>query len=168
MSSRLIATFPTHARGFLAMAARLRLRQGVIREISGVESRLALSVPLASAKVSAGFPSPADDYIERPLDFNELLIQNAAATFAVRVSSDSMINVGIFPDDIVVINRAMTPKDTHIVIALLDGEFTLKRYRRRRGRVWLQAENRNYPDTEITEEMTFEIWGVVTGVVRKM
>ena len=77
-----------------------------------------------------------------------------------------MIDVGIFPDDIIVINRAANAKDRDIVIALLDGEFTLKRYRKRGNRVWLTAENKNYPDINITEEMAFEVWGVLTGIVR--
>lgn len=166
MSSRLLASFPVHGREFFAFAAKLGIRPGAVRGISQVEVRTAATIPLVVAKVPAGFPSPADDYIDRPLDFNELLIVNPAATFAIRVASDSMIDAGIFPDDIAVINKAANAKDRDIVIALLDGEFTLKRYRKRGSRVWLKAENKNYPDTDITGEMTFEVWGVLTGIVR--
>lgn len=166
MSSRLLASFPIHGREFFVSAAKLGIRPGAVRGISQVEVRTAATIPLVVAKVPAGFPSPADDYIDRPIDFNELLIANPAATFAIRVSSDSMIDVGIFPDDIIVINRAANAKDRDIVIALLDGEFTLKRYRKRGNRVWLTAENKNYPDINITEEMAFEVWGVLTGIVR--
>jgi DNA polymerase V len=78
-----------------------------------------------------GLPSPADDYLERPLDFNELIIENAAATFAVRVERESMTGIGIFPGDIAVVNCARNPVDGCIVVALIDGEFTIKRYRKR-------------------------------------
>ncbi|MDI1286334.1 MAG: translesion error-prone DNA polymerase V autoproteolytic subunit [Reyranella sp.] len=119
-----------------------------------------------TATAECGFPSPADDYLDRPLDFNELLIDNAPATFAVRVSGDSMTGIGIFPGDIAVINRAKRAANRSIVIALVDGEFTLKRYRRRRTRIWLQAENPAYKDLEILEGMAFEVWGVVTRSIR--
>src|SRR5262249_22801044 len=111
-------------------------------------------------------PSPADDYLDRPLDFNELLIVNPAATFAVRIAGDSMINAGMFPNDIAVIDRSLAVVDKCIVLALLDGEFTIKRYRQKRSRVWLHAENPAYQDITITEEMTFEVWGVIRGIVR--
>jgi DNA polymerase V len=123
-------------------------------------------VQLVTANVAAGFPSPADDYLDRPLDFNELLIENAPATFAVRVAGDSMIGAGIFPNDIAVVNRARTPKDQDIILALVDGDFTIKRLRKRRGVAWLQAENSNYPDIQIVPEISFEVWGVVTHSIR--
>jgi SOS-response transcriptional repressor LexA len=83
----------------------------------------------------------ADDYLDRPLDLNELIIENAAATFAVRVASEGMTGAGIFPGDIAIVNRARTPVDGCIVLALLNREFSIKRYRNRSGCVWLQAEN---------------------------
>jgi DNA polymerase V len=115
-----------------------------------------------------GFPSPADDYLDQPLDFNELLIENPAATFAVRVGGDSMIGAGIFPGDIAIVNRARAIDDKCIVLALVDGEFTIKRYRQKRGRVWLQAENPAFADIQITPEMTFEVWGVITNAIRML
>ena len=133
-----------------------------------VEARLFLEVPLVTSRVPAGFPSPVDDYLEQPLDFNELLIDNQAATFAVRVGGDSMIGAGIFPNDIAVVNRAKNPTDRCIILALVDGGFTLKRYRRRGGRVWLQAENPAYADIEIAEGVAFEVWGVVTKSIRML
>jgi len=131
-----------------------------------VAKRLTSSVPLMAWPAACGFPSPADDYMDRPLDFNELLIVNAASTFAVRVIGDSMIDAGIFPKDIAVIDRSVTPVDRHIVLALLDGDFTIKRYRKRDGRVWLQAENPAYANILLTEDSTFEVWGVVTRSIR--
>ena len=118
------------------------------------------------AVAECGFPSPADDYLDRPLDFNELLIENAPATFAVRVAGDSMTGIGLFPGDIAVVNRAKAVVDGCIVVALVDGEFTLKRYRKRGGRTWLKAENPAFKDIEIHEDMSFEVWGVVTRAIR--
>ena len=119
-----------------------------------------------SAAAACGFPSPADDYLDRALDFNDLLVENAPATFAVRVSGDSMTGIGLFPGDIAIVNRAKTPVDKSIVVALVDGEFVLKRYRKRGRRLWLQAENPAFKDIEIQEGMAFEVWGVVTRSIR--
>ena len=141
---------------------------GAIRAFLVVEAKTVTAVPLVTANAQCGFPSPADDYLDRPLDFNQLLIENAPATFAVRVAGDSMIGIGIFPGDIAVVNRAERVTDKCIVIALLDGEFTLKRYRKKRGRVWLQAENPTFADIEITEDAAFEVWGVVTKSIRML
>lgn len=133
-----------------------------------VESRLPLTVPLMSGTAECGFPSPADDYLDRPLDFNELLIENPSATFAVKVAGDSMTGIGLFPGDIAIVNRAKGVVDGSIVVALVDGEFTLKRFRRRGGRVWLHPENPAYPDIEVSEGMAFEVWGVVTHSIRML
>jgi DNA polymerase V len=124
-------------------------------------------IPLAGNTVPAGFPSPAEDFIDRALDFNELLVENPAATFAVRVAGESMTGIGIFPKDIAVVNRARNPVNGSIVVALVDGSFTMKRYRLKDGKITLQAENLAYPDIEITEGSDFEIWGVVTHSIRK-
>lgn len=124
------------------------------------------SVPLAGSSVPAGFPSPAEDYIDSALDFNELLIENPAATFAVKIAGESMTGVGMFPNDIAVINRARAPSNGCIVLALVDGDFTVKRYKTREGRITLQAENPKYPDIEIKDGMDFEVWGVVTSFLR--
>lgn len=123
-------------------------------------------VPLAGGSVTAGFPSPADDYLDRALDFNELLIENPAATFAVRIAGESMTGAGMFPGDIAVINRARTPTSGSVVLALVNGDFTVKRYRVRAGRVILQAENPAYPDIEIRDGTEFEVWGVVSHSIR--
>ena len=132
-----------------------------------VELRVAATVPLATSSAAAGFPSPAEDHLDRALDFNELLVENVPATFVVRVSGNSMTDVGIMPGDYAVVNRALRAVDKAVVVALVDGEFTLKRYRRRGARIWLQAENPTYQDIDILDGMAFEIWGVVTGIVRK-
>ena len=132
-----------------------------------VEIRATVAVPLASYGAAAGFPSPAEDHLDRALDFNELLVTNVPATFVVRVTGDSMTGVGIIAGDYAVVNRAIRPTNKAVVVALVDGEFTLKRFRRRGARVWLEAENPVYEDIEILDGMAFEIWGVVTGIARK-
>jgi DNA polymerase V len=133
-----------------------------------VEVRTNLSVPLVGAGVKAGFPSPAEEFEDRPLDFNELLVTNPAATFAVRAQGDSMAGAGVFDGDICVVDRSLKPTDRSIIVALVNGEFTMKRLRMKNGRVWLQAENPAYPDIPITDGMEFEIWGVVAKSVRML
>ncbi len=144
------------------------LKAGDISAFLDLENRGAVSVPLVSSSVAAGFPSPADDYLDRPLDFNELLIENPAATFAVRIAGESMIRAGLFPGDIAVVDRSRTASNGCVVLALVDGEFTIKRYRRRGATVLLQAENPKFSDIAIIEGMTFEVWGVVTKAIRML
>ena len=133
-----------------------------------VEIRTRAQVPLVSSSAAAGFPSPADDYLDRPLDFNELLIENPAATFAVRFAGESMTGIGLFPGDIAIVDRSKSAKSGCIGLALVDGEFTVKRYRRRAGMIVLQAENPKYPDIIISGETSFEVWGVVTKAIRML
>lgn len=133
-----------------------------------VEVRYDLRVSLMAMSVPAGFPSPAEDYLDKPLDFNELIIANPAATFAVRVDGDSMIGAGIHPGDIAVVDRSLSAKDGRVVLALVDGAFALKRFRKRNCRVWLASENPQYPDLVISEDMTFEVWGCVRRCVRML
>ena len=121
---------------------------------------------MVGSRASCGFPSPADDYLEHPLDFNELLVANPEATFAVRVAGDSMTGIGIFPGDIVIVDRAANAHDKAIVLAILDGEFTLKRYRDTGGRRWLEPENPAYPPIPLSEDSAFEVWGVVRHGIR--
>jgi DNA polymerase V len=112
--------------------------------------------------------SPAEDYLDGPLDFNELLVANPAATFAVRLAGESMIGAGLFPGDIAVVDRSVAPTNNCIVLALLDGEFTVKRYRRSGTTVILAPENSSFASITITEERTFEIWGVITRSIRML
>ena len=124
--------------------------------------------PLFLASVSAGFPSPAEDYIEGRLDLNRHLIKHPAATFFVRVAGDSMINAGIHPGDILVVDRALEPQDSNVVIAVIDGELTVKRISQRHGKLFLVPDNQAYEPLEILEEMEFEVWGVVTSVIHNL
>ncbi|MFP5077410.1 LexA family protein [Rhizobium sp. YIM 134829] len=127
---------------------------------------MAQTVPLVGATASCGFPSPADNHLDHPLDFNELIIENPAATFAVRAAGLSMTGAGIYPGDIVVVNRACNVAHENIILALVDGEFTIKRYLVRAGVVSLHAESPAYRDIVIEEGREFEVWGVVTRLIR--
>lgn len=122
---------------------------------------------LASSAVNAGFPSPAADYMEGELDLNQFLIQNPDATFFIRVNGDSMIDAGILDEDILVIDRSVQAKHNSIILAVVDGEFTVKRFSTRGGRTMLYPENHNYAPIEVTENETFQIWGVVTSCIHK-
>lgn len=124
--------------------------------------------PLFLASVSAGFPSPAEDYIEGRLDLNRHLIKHPAATFFVRVAGDSMIGAGIHPGDILVVDRALEPQDSNVVIAVIDGELTVKRISQRQGKLFLLPDNQAYEPLEILAEMEFEVWGVVTSVIHNL
>lgn len=124
--------------------------------------------PLFLATVSAGFPAPAEDYIEGRLDLNKHLIKHPAATFFVRVAGDSMTGAGIHPGDILVVDRSLEPRDANVVIAVLDGELTVKRISRRDGRLYLVPDNSLYQPLEILEGMEFEVWGVVTSVIHSL
>ncbi|HAV5345469.1 TPA: translesion error-prone DNA polymerase V autoproteolytic subunit [Acinetobacter baumannii] len=123
------------------------------------------SIPLAIEKVSAGFPSPAQDYVDRTLDMNEHLIKNEEATFIVRVASLSMLNAGIDIDDELIVDRSLDAKHNDIVVALIDNDFTVKRLMIEEKR-WLKAENPDYPDIHLNEGQELMIWGVVTYILK--
>jgi len=124
-------------------------------------------VPLLACKVSAGFPSPADDHLDSSLNIQELLVRKPSSTFFVRATGNSMKGVGIYNNDILIVDRSVNPISGSIVIAAVDGECLVKIYRRDNQKTWLQAANPRYADLSINEGNSFEIWGVVTGVVRQ-
>ena len=126
-----------------------------------------ISIPLFTSPVKAGFPSPAEDFIEETLDLNKYLIKHPAATFFVKVEGDSMIDANIFKNDILIIDRSLSPQDKKIVIAILNGEFTVKRIRILKNKIYLQPENKNYSQIEIPPNSDFEIWGVVTHIIHQ-
>lgn len=128
----------------------------------------ALGIPLFLGAVEAGFPSPADDYMEGRLDLNTHLVKHPAATFFVRVTGDSMLGAGIHPGDLLVVDRSLAPVDRKVVIAVIDGELTVKRIRMKNGMIRLVPENSAYPPIEIHREMNFEVWGVVTSVIHRL
>ena len=126
------------------------------------------AIPLYLEHIAAGFPSPADDYIEGVLDLNTYLIRNPAATFMVKVSGDSMTEAGIHDGDVLVVDRAEEPASGRIVVAVLDGELTVKRLLLRDGERILMPENPCYAPMTVSSNQELHIWGVVTGVVRRV
>lgn len=118
--------------------------------------------------ISAGFPSPADDFKEQRLSLDEELVKNKDATFYARVSGQSMIGAGLDDNDLLVIDRSLEPSNNKIAVCFLDGEFTVKRLRVSDGEVWLQPENPDYPIIKISEDNNFVIWGIVTNVIKKV
>jgi DNA polymerase V len=131
------------------------------------EKRTSLRLPLVSASVEAGFPSPADDHLERGIDLNEELIRNPAATFLVRVKGDSMRDAGIHSGDVLIVDKSLVPTDRKIVVAMIDGNFTVKRFRKRGGQVFLEAENPEFPPLEVTEGQELSIFGVVSYIIHQ-
>lgn len=126
-----------------------------------------LELPYAS-KISAGFPSPAEDYMDMTLDLNKELIKNPNATFYARVKGNSMQNIGIHDGDVLVIDRALEPVNDTIAVCFIDGEFTVKRVHVEKERCYLLPENPEYPAIPVHEDNHFMIWGIVTYVIKKM
>ena len=124
-----------------------------------------LNIPLFMSRVQAGFPSPADDYIEQGLDLNDFLIKRPTATFFMKVAGDSMKDAGINNDDILIVDRSLTAIHNCIVVAVVNSEYTVKRLQKIKDKIYLMPENKKYPVIEIKEGMDFEIWGVVTYVI---
>ena len=127
-----------------------------------------LPLPQFGHRIPAGFPSPADDYIEDRLDLNEYLIHHKEATFFLRVKGHSMTGAGIHDGDMLIVDRSLNADDGKIVIAALEGELTVKRLSLKDGKVALIAENPDYPPITLKEGQEITIWGVVTNVIHKV
>jgi len=131
------------------------------------ENTTELMIPIFTSRVQAGFPSPADDHLEDALDLNTHLIQHKDATFFVKAQGDSMLGAGIHQGDILIVDKSLTAKSGKIVIAVVDGEFTVKRLHKYKGNITLKSENPEFEDIKVggTEELI--IWGVVTSVIHQ-
>ena len=136
--------------------------------LSEVINKGLYEVPMYSNKVAAGFPSPADDYLEDKIDLNQYLVKHPASTFLVRASGESMINAGIFPDDILVVDRSLKAEDGKVVIAVVDNELTVKRYRKKGKKIFLEPENNAFDPIVIADESEAFVWGVVTNVIHNL
>jgi len=123
--------------------------------------------PLMATPVVAGFPSPAEQYVEAPLDLNELLVHKPAATYFVRATGGSMLGAGIHPGDILVVDRSLEAVDGSVVIAAVDNEFTVKYLRRDASGVRLEAANRRFKPIVFSEDMELRLFGVVTAVIHQ-
>lgn len=139
-----------------------------IKEISSFSANKNLQRPLIGSNIAAGFPSPAQDYIEKVIDLNEHLITHPAATFFVRVEGESMTGAGIFDNDVLIVDRALEATDGRVIVAVLNGELTVKRLFIKRNQWSLLPENPQYPEILITEDTDFSVWGVVTWCLHKL
>lgn len=128
----------------------------------------AFAIPMFLEKIPAGFPSPASDYIEQGLDLNAYLVQHKSSTFVFQVKGDSMSGIGILDGDKLTVDRSIEPRHKHIIVAVLNNEFTVKRLYRRGGVIELRAENPAYLPIRCKDFEEIQVWGVVTGVLRKL
>jgi len=140
----------------------------LIKEIFEIQIQNKSYHQFYSCAVTAGFPSPADDYLESKLDLNDYLIKHPSATFFVRVVGDSMVNAGIHNNDIIIVDRSIKPKHGKIIVAALDGQMTVKRLYRRDKKVILLPENNLFKPIEISDSMEIVIWGVATNVIHAL
>ena len=125
-------------------------------------------MPQATECVSAGFPSPADDYLDIGIDLNEQLIQHPESTFLLRVSGDSMIGAGIHNGDLLVVDRSLEPRPGHIIVAVLDGAFTLKRLSLKNGVLFLEADHPNYQPIDLRRYENVQVWGVAMHSIHSL
>tara|TARA_B100000945_G_scaffold321198_1_gene334405 strand:- start:3445 stop:3876 length:432 start_codon:yes stop_codon:yes gene_type:complete len=123
---------------------------------------------LVEQGISAGFPSPADDFKEIRISLDEELIKNSESTFYARVSGDSMIEAGLDDGDLLIIDRSLNPESGKIAVCLFDGEFTVKRIKKERNKIYLMAENKKYKPMELKEDNELIIWGIVEYVIKKV
>ncbi len=137
-------------------------------EILSSNTDSTLVLPLVDNGISAGFPSPADDFLDLSIDLNKELIKNPSATFYGRVKGDSMIGAGLNDGDLLIIDKSLEPIDNKIAVCFIDGEFTVKRIKIEKEIVWLVAENEKYAPIKVTKDNDFIIWGVVTTVIKSV
>ena len=122
---------------------------------------------LLQNRVCAGFPSPAEDLGAQRIDLTQVLVVHPQATYFMRASGHSMVEAGIFDNDIIVVDRAIKPRHNHVVVAIVDGDFTVKHLYQRAGRIKLKAANPTFPDIVPKEGQTIEVWGVVTSSIKQ-
>jgi DNA polymerase V len=131
------------------------------------DTTMSLEIPLGQPAVSAGFPSPAEDYVDLKLDLNKHLVQHPAATFYVRVKGSSMQNAGINDNDMLIVDRSLEPKNNAIAVCVVNGEFTVKRLRKVKGDLFLMPENPSFKPLKVGADSGFEVWGMVAYIIHK-
>lgn len=146
----------------------LKLHAGTILDIFSADTETALKLPFVADGISAGFPSPALDFVDLSIDLNKHLIKHPSATFYGRVKGDSLKNAGIHTGDLLIIDRSLEPTNGKIAVCYIDGEFTAKRIKIEKPIIWLIAENENYQPIKVTKENDFLIWGIVTHVIKNV
>ena len=144
-----------------------RIHAGSVLDFFTPDFTTLLELPLAGTAIAAGFPSPAEEYLDLALDLNKELIKHPAATFYARVKGDSMVDAGIQDGDLLVIDKALEPKEGTVAVCYLDGEFTVKRLSVREEGVYLMPANAEFKPIRITEENNFLVWGLVAYVIHK-
>tara|TARA_B100000989_G_scaffold122298_1_gene90329 strand:+ start:737 stop:1189 length:453 start_codon:yes stop_codon:yes gene_type:complete len=143
------------------------LRKSKDLEVFSIDQETVLDIPFFDNQVPAGFPSPAQDYIDLDLDLHNYLVKNPSSTFCVRVTGESMRDAGINSGDIMLVDRSLDPKNRSIVLAVVDNEFTVKRVNVSQEGLFLMPENTDFNPIKITTEMNFQVWGVVTYIIHK-
>jgi|TARA_B100001750_G_scaffold217736_1_gene203328 DNA polymerase V len=146
----------------------IRVPVSKIKYVSNTINKGLYEIPLYGNKVAAGFPSPADDYLEDKIDLNQYLVKHPASTFLVRATGESMIKAGIFPNDILVVDRSLKAENGKVVIAAIDGELTVKRFRKIGNKITLEAENDSYESITFDKKNEAYIWGIVTNVIHDL
>tara|TARA_B100001123_G_scaffold447029_1_gene603258 strand:- start:1008 stop:1451 length:444 start_codon:yes stop_codon:yes gene_type:complete len=136
-------------------------------DLFNIIKKTQINTPIFSDSISAGFPSPATDYMENKLDLNEYLIKHPAATFIVKASGSSMVNANIYSGDLLIVDKSLTPKNNDIVIASIFGDLTVKKIKKKEKLFFLVSANEDYPSIEVKEEMECFIWGVVTYIIHE-
>jgi DNA polymerase V len=134
----------------------------------GINQSTPIELPFVANGISAGFPSPADDFLDLNIDLNKYLIKNPSTMFYGRVRGDSMIDAGIHDGDLLIIDKSLETKEGKIAVCFIDGEFTVKRIKIEKDCVWLIAENQNYKPIKVTKDNDFIIWGIVTNVIKNL
>ena len=142
-----------------------RAQEPSVEDVLDLVRSTRYALPLYMDAVSAGLPTQSEDYIEGKIDLNRHLVKNPTSTFLVRVTGDSMIEAGIHSGDALIVDRSLKPDDQKIVIAVLNGELTVKRMHYEKNRLFLMPANPNYPAIAIAEGMELQVWGVVTNVI---
>lgn len=136
-------------------------------EIFSVDTSVKMELPFIDTGVSAGFPSPAEDYIEQRIDLNGVLIKNPSSTFYAKVKGNSMKGAGVYDGDIVIIDKSLVPSQDSLLVCFLDGEFTLKKVKKVNDDLFLIPENPDFKPIKINPESDFRLWGVVTYTIHK-
>ncbi len=146
----------------------LKLHAGNLIDIFSADTESELMLPFVNEGISAGFPSPALDFVDLSIDLNKHLIKHPSATFYGRVKGESLKNAGVSDGDLLVIDRSLEPINGKIAVCFIDGEFTAKRIKKSKLELWLMPENDDYEPIKITEDNNFVVWGVVTHVIKSL
>ena len=146
----------------------LKLHQTTTLEIYSADTSTNIALPFVESGISAGFPSPADDFLDASIDLNREFVKNPSTTFYGRVKGDSMINAGLNNGDLLIIDKSLEPIDNKIAVCFIDGEFTVKRIKIEKDIIWLLAENEKYQPIKVTSDNDFLIWGIVTTVIKNV